>query len=374
MGHARRTSPQPLYVTVYIERTRQPPLPTPRLEIQYATMSCQLSPSAAAFGTMLSAFIGSIINGLCSGWLVAFITGWISWLSVLRILAAGAYELHLAIQAGTDFDAASTKYQTIPMGSVGGRNAPLDSSAESQTHLVADVENPPHDSTLAQQDLAPPGSPPKTRVLAQIDQSVTVFGWLGWTWSAIYTPISQTIWVCVHLGSATSGINQCVRALAIGVSALGLTFDYKARYGAVLGRKWGAWAFLAFNCWTAGACLLLGVEALVLLVHGATQIEDPPIPLLVAYPILCLVWAAGSWAFLAPVDGARSTNIIAGVLMGAFAGVAVAAPSFALWQNADFDQRAAEMMGESGPGGLDLGAFLACEGASVWAKFAAVMP
>ncbi|KAF3046994.1 hypothetical protein E8E12_010095 [Didymella heteroderae] len=342
-------------------------------------MSCELSPSAAAFSTMLSAFIGSVINGLCSGWLIAFITGWISWLSVIRILAAGVYELYLTIKAGTHFDAVHPQYQNISMvGREGREDLTLDTTAESQQNLVADAENPPQYSAHVPQEPSNKssrfGTVQQFTLMRQIDQSVTAFGWIGWIWSAIYTPISQTIWVCVHLTSTISGINQLVRALAIGVSALGLTFDYKARYGASLGRKWGAWAFVAFNTWNAGACLLLGVEALALLIHGATQAGQVPIPLLVVYPILCIVWAAVSWKFLPPIDGGRPSNVVAGLLMGAFAGVFVAAPSIALWQNADFDAKAADMMGRDAPDGLSLGDFLACESASVWAKFAAVMP
>lgn len=343
-------------------------------------MSCELSPSAAAFSTMLSAFIGSVINGLCSGWLIAFITGWISWLSVIRILIAGAYELYLTIRAGTNSNAvSSTQYHSIEMNGVERTgDAVIDTTTGAPTNLPGDVENPPQYSAHISPEAStkPPrfGNPPKFPMLGEIDRSVTAFGWLGWTWSALYTPISQTIWVCVHLTSSTSGINQFVRALAIGVSALGLTFDYKARYAAALGRKWGAWAFLAFNTWNAGACLLLGVEALVLLIHGATQIENIPIPLVVVYPIFCIIWAAGSWRFLPPIDGGRPSNIVAGVLMGAFAGLFVAAPAFALWRNAEFDEKVAEMMGQSAPEGLGLSDFLACESASVWAKFAAVMP
>jgi hypothetical protein len=342
-------------------------------------MSCELSPSAAAFSTMLSAFIGSVINGLCSGWLIAFITGWISWLSVIRILVAGAYEAYLALKAGTNFNAADAQYHNITMTRLGGtENSALDVASESQSHLVADVENPPQYSAhVPQEPSSKPsrfGTTPKFPMMKGIDRSVGPFGWIGWTWSAIYTPISQTIWVCVHLTSSTSGVNQFVRALAIGVSALGLTFDYKARYGAVLGRKWGAWAFAAFNTWNAGACLLLGVEALVLLIHGVTQIEDIPIPLVVVYPIFCVIWALGSWKFLPPIDGGRPSNVITGLLMGAFAGVFVAAPSFILWRNADFNEDVAKMMGQNAPDGLSLGDFMACESASFWAKFAAVMP
>jgi hypothetical protein len=358
---------------------RAPDIHALRLEALHATMPCELSPSGAAFSTMLSAFIGSVINGLCSGWLIAFITGWISWLSVIRILVAGAYEAYLTVNAGTKFDALDAQYHNIPMNGLGGTvNRAIDPATESQSYLVADAENPPQYSAHVPQEPSSKssrfGTTTKFPMLKGVDRSVGSFGWIGWIWSAIYTPISQTIWVCVHLTSSTSGVNKFVRALAIGVSALGLTFDYKARYGAVLGRKWGAWAFVAFNAWNAGACLLLGIEALVLLIRGATQIQDIPIPLVVVYPIFCVIWAAGSWAFLPPIDGGRPSNIITGLLMGAFAGVFVAAPAFALWRNAEFDNAVADMMGQDAPDGLNLGEFLSCEGASVWAKFAAVMP
>jgi hypothetical protein len=64
------------------------------------TMSCELSPWAAAISTMLTAFIGSVFNGLFSGFWIEFFTGWLSWLSVIRILAAGYYEFYLAIRSG----------------------------------------------------------------------------------------------------------------------------------------------------------------------------------------------------------------------------------------------------------------------------------
>lgn len=353
------------------------------------TMSCELSPSASAFSTMLSAFVGSVINGLCSGMFIAFITGWISWLSVIRILAAGIYELHLTIKAGTNFNAVdTTPYQNISMERLNDVENPTHGlTADAQPTGAEDVDaqsttpqNPtPGQLTLTRSFpfLTTPGKQPATTLiskpLAQLDQTVTPFGWLGWTWSAIYTPLSQTIWVSVHITSA-DGIQQFVRALAIGVSALGLTFDYKQRYAAALGRRWGGWAFVAFNAWNAGACLLLGVEALALLIHGAMRIEDVPVPLVVLYPVFAIVWAVASWMFLPPVDGARGGNVVAGVLMGAFAGLFVAAPAFGLWQNAKFDEDTDLMMSGSKSSGLGLGDFLACESASVWAKFAAIMP
>jgi hypothetical protein len=313
-------------------------------------MSCILSPSASAFSTMLSAFIGSVFNGLFSGLWIAFFTGWIAWLSVFRILGAGLYELHLSLKAGTHFTAA--EYTSLEM------STPLPQGTDEESAGAKPTK-------------------PTTRFVPK--RTVDVFGWLGWVWSAVYTPFSHTVWIVVHFQSAAGSL-QFVRALAIGVSALGLTFDYKARYGAAVGRKFGAWAFVLFNFWNAGACILLGVETLVLLIHGAMNIDfmgGKPIPLFVAYPIFATVWAVASWKFLPPIDGARpGVHIVADVAMGAFAGLFVAAPAFALWRNAKFeeDHGWGSSSGSSSDGGLDLGAFLACQSASVWAKFAAIMP
>lgn len=44
-------------------------------DIMTGTTSCELSPSASTFSTMLTAFVGSVINGLSSGVLIAFLTG-----------------------------------------------------------------------------------------------------------------------------------------------------------------------------------------------------------------------------------------------------------------------------------------------------------
>ncbi|KLU90011.1 hypothetical protein MAPG_08978 [Magnaporthiopsis poae ATCC 64411] len=66
--------------------------------------ACELSASGSAFGTFLSAFIGSILNGLFNGFYIAFLTGWIAWLSVTRILAAGIYEGYLVATKPLDQD------------------------------------------------------------------------------------------------------------------------------------------------------------------------------------------------------------------------------------------------------------------------------
>ncbi|KAL6716054.1 hypothetical protein ACLMJK_007016 [Lecanora helva] len=70
--------------------------------------SCELSPKAHAFSTVLTAFVGSIVNGITSGALVAFMTGWISWLAVFRIIAGSLIALHHSF---------TSDYMLIPGGS-----------------------------------------------------------------------------------------------------------------------------------------------------------------------------------------------------------------------------------------------------------------
>ena len=354
--------------------------------------SCELSPSAAAFSSVLSAFIGSVLNGLFSGFWIAFFTGWISWLSVFRIIFAGLFEFWLAIRAGSDFHSVQAQqYHSIGLSMYTGADAaagvaPSEAMDEEArlTQAVDTVQqhlDTHYHPAVAQQFKQQKKGSYFRSVFKEPERTVSVFGWLGWTWSAVYTPISQSIWLVVHITSNDNGALLLVRALAIGVSALGLTFDYKHRYGAVLGKKWGSWAFIAFNVWNSAVCLLLGCEALALLIRGATSMSSLPMPLYIIYPIFCCLWAFVSWKMLPPIDGARpGINIFADVSMGAFAGIFCAAPAFILWQRNRFDAQVADSRSHfygtegSSESGMELGSFLGCQGASVLEKFAAVMP
>jgi hypothetical protein len=348
---------------------------------------CQLSPSASAFSSMLSAFIGSVANGLFSGFWIAFFTGWISWLSFIRILAAGFYELWLTIKSGTNFnERKDVEYSSIgmfhlnqnPVSKDGVTVEGVGGDEETATQYSNAPIDPGHQRFITHLDRDP--KHPRHLKLKPAQRTVTIFGWLGWIWSAIYTPLSHSIWLAVHVNS-THGPILLVRALAIGVSALGLTFDYKARYGAKLGR---GWMYLTFNLWNSLACILLGTEATILLIKGILHLDFTPIPLLIAYPIFSIVWAAGSWKFLPPIDAARpGMNIFADVAMGCFAGIFCAAPAFGLWMRAKHDEDWAKTTSEMGFGGvgagsvssgLNLGDYLQCQGVTALERFAAVMP
>jgi len=356
---------------------------------------CQLSPSASAFSTVLSALIGSVLNGLFNGFWIAFFTGWIAWLSVIRILAAGLYNAYLATQPLPDTAAVVAAAEeeakhgsTVKQGDYESveMHPPLTGDAEYRSG-GAPAPVPATDPESSDLILSPPGLgrhvPAGTRRprgvgLAnkfQPQRTIKLSGWLGWAWSALYTPLSHTIWLAVNVRNSSNGTVKIVRAIAIGVSALSLTFDTKRRYATALAHKTNSpWAGTLFNAWNAFACLLLGGEAAALLVLGAVQAQVF-VALPIMYSIFSCIWAAASWRILPPIDGSRpGMHILADVAMGVFAGLFVAAPAFALWQRNKFDEHRADMFGDPRPAGLDLGAYLQCEGATLAGKFAAVMP
>jgi hypothetical protein len=341
---------------------------------------------------MLSALIGSVLNGLFNGFWIAFFTGWIAWLSVLRILAAGFYEAYLVTRPLPDLAAAPAEANFSSTAKQGDYE-----SVEMQPPPADDTEyhgggvpapGPATDADSSNLIPGPPGlgrhapvgsgaglgSVRRTKKF-QLQRTVKWSGWLGWAWSALYTPLSHTIWLAVNARNPSNGSVKIVRAIAIGVSALSLTFDTKQRYAAALARKTNSpWVGTLFRAWNALACLLLGGEAAALLVLGAVQAKIF-VALPIVYVVFSCIWAWASWKILPPVDGSRpGFHILADVTMGAFAGLFVAAPAFALWQDNVFDEHKADLFGESRPTGLDLGTYLQCEGATLAGKFAAVMP
>lgn len=132
--------------------------------------ACVLSPQARAFSTVLTAFVGSIINGVASGAFVAFLTGWIAWLAPLRVLCGALYDFYLT--------------------------------------LSTDVESRPDNKYFERWS----------------ETDLTAFGWLCWLWSTLYTPISATLWLAANWNLA-AGELKLVKALGISVAGLRLIFD-----------------------------------------------------------------------------------------------------------------------------------------------------
>ena len=312
--------------------------------------SCELSPKARAFSTVLTAFIGSIVNGLTSGSQVAFMTGWIAWLPILRILSGAIVGLYKAFQDDP---------KTLP----------------------ADDSIPLEERGLMRENVARETS----------EDGPTFLGWTGWVYSAIYSPIIQILWLHQNWGKA-SAVLKIVRGLGISVSALGLTIDTKKRYATRLSkaRCCGPPAGVAFKLISAASTFGMGVLSVALLVKAAVEdSKDIQWYVIVIYCFFSVVWAFASYKIIPPQDGSKINSnaagpafrgenkvlkIIVDVLVGAFAGLFVAAPAFAVYQSASFDADSGFDSGSESDSGLSLNEYLSCEGVQVWQKMVAVLP
>ncbi|KAJ4993171.1 hypothetical protein SVAN01_01146 [Stagonosporopsis vannaccii] len=170
-------------------------------------MLYELLPVASAFSGMFLTFTGSVITGISSGALIALFIDWNFLMSVFRILAAGVLKLYLTWKAGMDFH---TEFR------------PSIILLEINTEAA-------------------------TSPLRNIERNVTIVGWLGRAWSAIYMPWEQHGRI---------------------VSALALTFDYKQRDAIAPDAQRGPRGNLAdkyvnrTQSWDADTCMLLGEEML----------------------------------------------------------------------------------------------------------------
>ena len=309
-------------------------------------MSCELSAQGRAFSTVLTAFISSIINGLTSGYLVAFITGWISWFAMLRILGGALLSLYQAF---------SPKYTQVS-------TTDAEIIALEQRGLVSD--------TTAREG-APVGSAPGGNATAFSAKSrrkmdIHALGWIGWVYTAIYSPIIQILWLAANW-SAASGQLKLVRGLGVSVAALGLTMDTKKRYAERLGGVAG----VMFKLINGGSAFGMGAMCLALLVKGALDLSLKWYFILI-YCVFCVIWAAVSFTQIPVEDGGiKGAGIILDVLMGAFAGIFLAAPAFVVWRDLKF---AADHSDTSESGSATLNEYLSCESVAVWKKMTAVLP
>ena len=211
-----------------------------------------------------------------------------------------------------------------------------------------------------------------------LNREVTVFGWLGWVYGALYAPASQLIWVAAN-ASNNNGLAKVVKGLSVAVTALPLCIDSRVRYADALRRhRWGSlWAY-GFNITNAASCLLQAAICGTLLVFGVVQAHAQsefgfPWPIVAIYPVFSLVWAWGSFQILPVRDGGRRRaaqahwmGYFVDIGVGAFAGLFLAAPAFALYTSS-------KPLGQSGDDASNLTTYLSCESAW-WKKFAAIFP
>ena len=199
----------------------------------------------------------------------------------------------------------------------------------------------------------------------RLTREVTVLGWIGWVYTAIYSPIIQILWL-VENWAAAPGPLKLVRGLAISVAALGLTIDTKKRYALKLQdvKYIGGPACVAFKLINAGSAFGMGCMCVALLIKSAVDMELKWY-LIAIYCVFCVLWAVVSLRLVPVQDGGiKGLGIIPDVLMGAFAGLFLAAPAFTVTR----------MVSPSGSGQASLTDYLSCESVAVWQKMAAVLP
>lgn len=379
----------------------------------YSTSSCQLSPHDKFLSSVLTSFIGSVVTGISSGWLIAFITSWICWLSAMRIIVTGSYFVYQAAW-GRDLETSPWVLKMIEKRRLKAEARAAPGRSPQDRHVVGVSSNPafqyvalddlPPDRGALVVDGRPPSpqgdppplyepgahllgdeesqrrsqpgtkrssSEPKGRDLGlglRADPP-SVLGWIGWVYGALYFPVAQVLFLAANAGDDAdrAGNVKLVRAIAVGVTALPLTFDTKARYAASLRKRGraGRWAGRAFTWAHALATLGLGAVEAALLGLAWRQL-GAPVFFVPAYIALSTLWMAGSFVFVPPVDGGMAPNtaglFAAGLAMGVFAGAGTSFAAFVNMANAPTEP------------GLGLGAYLSCEGASALGKFAAIFP
>lgn len=258
---------------------------------------CTLTPAASAFSAILSAFIGSLINGLASGWVVALATGRIAWFAIFRVLLGAAYMLRHSLS-----DAWGPGPQPLPSTSAETLDIPLapnESPPEPyfNPHSFRAALHPSR-AVRAQQKAelrhifslsslwpspavvrgaaVPPAAPahwasdPMLKPRPSLDSSVTALGWFSWGYTVIFAPITQMLFLAANWSRPGVGAAKLVRGLTVAVTALPLCVDGRVRYGERLGRR--RWMRVGFNVVTAGSCLVQGVFCGLLLGRGAVDL------------------------------------------------------------------------------------------------------
>jgi hypothetical protein len=293
-----------------------------------STTTCSLSPHARALSSVLTGFVGTIFTGLSGGFHVAFMIGWVCWFASLRNVLIGIYQVYSVVRL------------ELPEGG---------------EHFFAFLDH------LAKHDLRGWSS---DFYRGDVVEEVTFLGWLGWTYTTLYSPIIQVLWLVENWGKASTGL-KFARAIGVGVAALPSTFDTRARYGEALGRLCGRPAAWLFGALTAASTITLAGVSVIELGLAANEMGKKAW-MAAVYVVFTLAWTYGSLVFASPHDEGKDLGGLAGILggaaMGAFSGCFVAAPALGV------------MMAAQNHPGVGLGAYLQCESATWWQKMVAILP
>lgn len=193
----------------------------------------------------------------------------------------------------------------------------------------------------------------------------------------MYSPIVQILWLIENWGPASAPL-KFVRAFGISVSALSLTIDTKKPYASKLSEKgsFGELAGIAFRLVHAASAFGMGVMCAALLIKSAIDAHLAWYFVLI-YSIFCIIWAVASYRVCGIQDaGIKGFGLIGDVFMGAFAGIFLAAPAFAVMQTAEQPTLDSDGFGFSTPqsGQASLKSYLSCDSVKAWQKFVAIFP
>lgn len=392
------------------------PPPTPAFDFSPTPVllpraGCTLTPAASAFSAILSAFIGSLINGVASGWVVALATGWIAWFAIFRVLLGAVYMLRYSLSDGwgpgpSQLPSTSAETLDIPLApnesppppppepyfnpySFRAALHPFRAARAIRAQQKAEFRHVFSPSSLwpspavVRGAVAPPPVPahwasdPMLKPRPSLDRSVTALGWFSWGYTVIFAPITQMLFLAANWSRPGVGAAKLVRGLTVAVTALPLCVDVRVRYGERLGRR--KWMRVGFNVVTAGSCSLQGVFCGLLLGRGVVDLgvgggRGFPSVVAIAVPVYLVfaaLWAMASCSLLPMRDGGRREEsklwvfgYLRDILAGAFAGIFLAMPAVMLYFG---------VARVGGDGAQDLSAYLNCE-KQVWRKMAAVLP
>lgn len=293
-----------------------------------STSTCTLSPRARALSSVLTGLVGASLTGFTSGYYVAFTVGLVCWCALPRSALVGVYQIY------------SISRLEMPEGG---------------EHFFRFLDRLyRHGFRRINNEWFPEA----------VDRQVSFLGWMGWTYTTLYSPTIQVLWLLENWNKASAGL-KIVRAIGVSVAALPSTFDTRARYGEALGRLCGRPAAWSFSVLTAASTVTLTGVAAVELGFAAKELGKSAWMVAVC-ALFGLLWAFLSFDIASPHDEAKFLNGLPGNVLGlgvgAFAGVFVGAPAFYVMMNAQDHP-------ESG-----LSAYLRCEGIVWWQKMVAVLP
>ena len=265
-------------------------------------------------------------------------------------------------------------YQAFFTKNTNAEQSPTEEVEMQQQHLMSeappDVNETPMQRALRNQIIG--GKAAKRPLTHQ----VTAFGWIGWLYTAIYSPTVQALWIAENWTNA-SGALKLVRALGISIAALSLTIDTKRRYATKLkNTKYiGSLGYIAFNLINAGSALGMGIMCAALLIKGAIDLSIK-LYFIIPYCIFLVIWAVASFRICPVRDGGiQGKGIFIDVLVGAFAGLFLAFPAFIVLQTGGEGPTLTPngfVYPESGEASLQQ--YLSCDSVAAWQKFVAIFP